>query len=183
MYVKIYRLLCIIEQSKNVEILFISRIQPVIQPYKWDNVQLELKTHTCSTLWWGHLLWWHKPHTSANWVSMVMSSTGAEGDLRHTHTHTHHTHGRTLPARTRGPVKYKLVPLMCHKMPPKVINWSVIGGWHVIYMKIICIRQQSSFSSKSILQILYVEAYTYWGFFSFSSLSFSQWHSVHFWGL
>ena len=93
-------------------------------------------------------------NTSANWVSMVMSSTGAEGDLTHTHTHTHthtythtHAHTQTLPACTRGPVKYKLVPLMCHKMPPKVINWSVIGGWHVIYMKIICIRHESTFPS------------------------------------
>ena len=85
-------------------------------------------------------------NTSANWVSMVMSSTGAEGDLTHTHTHTH-TRIRTMPARTRGAVKYKLVPLMCHKMPPKVINWSVIGGWHVIYMKIICIRHKSTFPS------------------------------------
>jgi len=58
------------------------------------------------------------------------------------------THTWTLPARTRGPVKYKLVPLVCHKMPPKVINWSVIGGWHVIYMEIICMRQSTTLPSK-----------------------------------
>lgn len=81
--------------------------------------------------------------TSKNWVSMVMCSTGAEGDLTHIHTH------KLWPARTRGPVKYKLVQLMCHTMAPKVINWSVIGGWHVIYMKIICIRQQTASHSKA----------------------------------
>lgn len=71
-----------------------------------------------------------------------------------------HTHAHTLSARTRGPVKYKLVLLMCHKMPLKVINWSVIGGWHVIYMKIICIRQQSTFPSKAFYRF-YVETHTY----------------------
>lgn len=81
--------------------------------------------------------------------ALVMSSTGAEKDS-HTHTPARiHTHTWTLAANTRGPVEDKLVPLMCHKMPPKVINWSVIGGRPVIYMHLICIKAQRFFPSKA----------------------------------